>query len=246
MTYTHHPRFGSNYRGLTNRLDLLAETYSYLPFEERVRATYEFIAETLRLASERREEMVQVVERSQRPPDRIAVRYALEACPEPAEILTREPRRPDGTPVVVRVPHLARFRGTVVVDRPWAYAVPESLARRLEGHGLAVERLEKTCEAAVEAARVEGCAAEAAREILETSSLGEKDLLAEYRREVRNLAAGTWLARTEQPLGAIAVYLCEARSDDGAAASGMIPEPTPGSDFPILRVLEPPAPPAKS
>jgi hypothetical protein len=27
MTYPHHPRFGSNYRGLTNRLDLLLECY---------------------------------------------------------------------------------------------------------------------------------------------------------------------------------------------------------------------------
>src|SRR5262245_45586413 len=43
MTYTHHPRFGSNYRGLTNRPDILAETYSYLGFEERVRTSYEFV-----------------------------------------------------------------------------------------------------------------------------------------------------------------------------------------------------------
>ena len=40
MTYPHHPRFGSNYRGLTNRLDLLLECYSYLPFVERVRTAY--------------------------------------------------------------------------------------------------------------------------------------------------------------------------------------------------------------
>src|ERR687885_2399291 len=39
VTYTHHPRFGSNYRGLTNRLDLLLETYSYLSFAERVHTT---------------------------------------------------------------------------------------------------------------------------------------------------------------------------------------------------------------
>src|SRR5262245_13306978 len=53
MTYTHHPRFGSNYRGLTGRLDILAETYSYLPFEPRVRTSYEFVSEVLRLAAAR-------------------------------------------------------------------------------------------------------------------------------------------------------------------------------------------------
>src|SRR5437867_1078035 len=242
MTYTHHPRFGSNYRGLTNRLNLLAETYSYLPFEERVRASYEFLTEVLRLAAERGTEMIEVVDRSQRPPDRIAVRYALEAFPEPVEILTREPRLPEGRPVAVRIPHFARFRGTVVVERPWAYAIPESLVRRLEGHGLTVERLEEGREAAVESARIEGQASEPSRKILEASSPGEKELLAEFRREARRLPAGTWLVRTEQPLGTVAVYLCEARSDDGAVGCGMIPEPAPGSEFPILRIVEPLAP----
>ena len=47
ITYTHHPRFGGNYRGLTNRLDLLLETYAYIPFDERVLVTYAFLRETL-------------------------------------------------------------------------------------------------------------------------------------------------------------------------------------------------------
>jgi hypothetical protein len=47
LTYPHHPRFGSNYRGLTNRLDLLLETYSYLEFRDRVFTTYEFVQEVL-------------------------------------------------------------------------------------------------------------------------------------------------------------------------------------------------------
>ncbi len=145
MTYTHHPRFGSNYRGLTNRLDLLAECYSYLPFEERVVTTREFVRESLRLAAERGDDMIEVVEAGQRPPDRIAVRYRLQALPDPATILTREPRRPDGRPVEVTIPHLARFTGSVVVDRPWAYAVPDLLAARLAAHGLVTERLESGC-----------------------------------------------------------------------------------------------------
>src|SRR6185295_12374147 len=65
MTYPHHPRFGSNYRGLTNRLDLLLETYSYLPYPERVHTTYEFLVETLRHIAERGRDAIQVVESSQ-------------------------------------------------------------------------------------------------------------------------------------------------------------------------------------
>ena len=51
ITYPHHPRFGGNYRGLTNRLDLLLETYSYIDFPARVRATYAFLRETLKLVA---------------------------------------------------------------------------------------------------------------------------------------------------------------------------------------------------
>ncbi len=68
---------------------------------------------------------------------------------------------------------------------------------------------------------------------------GERDLHAEYRREARRLVSGAYLVETEQPLGAIAIYLCEARSDDGLVACGVIPEPAPGDEFPVLRVMMP-------
>jgi len=41
---------------------------------------------------------------------------------------------------------------------------------------------------------------------------------------------------TDQPLGAIAVYLCEPESDDGAIENGLLTPPTPGDEFPIWRV----------
>lgn len=238
MTYTHHPRFGSNYRGLTNRMDLLLECYSYLTFHDRVVTTYEFLFETLVMVAENGADMVQVVLSSQRPPEKIAVRYKLDAFAEPVEILTREPRTLEGEPAAVTIPHFANFVGTVVVDRPWAYAVPEAVAKRLSGHGLAVTRLDRDAEAAVEVATVAGAHAEGSRKILETRTAGETEIEADYARATRTLPSGTWLVKTDQPLGAIAVYLCEARSDDGVVACEMVPVPPPGSEFPVLRVLE--------
>jgi hypothetical protein len=238
MTYTHHPRFGSNYRGLTNRLDLLLETYSYLSFQERVFTTYEFVRETLRFAAERGRDMVEVVERSQRPPDRVAVRYRLEAFDTLAEILTREPRALDGQPTSISIPYFGRFVGDEVIERPWAYAVPAVVAQHLRRHGLVVRQLEQDRSAVVEVARVEGVVGEGSRRILEAAASGERDLLAEYRRETRGLPAGAYLVETGQPLGAIAVYLCEARSDDGIVASGVVAEPGAGEEFPAWRVLE--------
>jgi hypothetical protein len=198
MTYKHQPRFGSNYRGLTNRLDLLLETYAYLGFQERVSTTYEFVRDVLRFTAEHGHDMIDVVGSSWRPPDRIAVRYRLEAFEESVEILTREPRTLDGRPVSVRIPHFARFVGTEIVDRPWAYAVPEAAAQHLGRHGLSLTRLEQDRHAEVEVARIEAVAGEGSRKILEGS--GEHELLADYRRDTRRLPAGSYLVTTEQPL----------------------------------------------
>lgn len=238
MTYTHHPRFGSNYRGLTNRLDLLAECYSYLTFHDRVFTTYEFLYEVLKMTQENARDMLQVVASSQMPAAQIAVRARLDAFPDrKVEILTREPRTLTGAPSSVMIPHFGNFVGTEIVDRPLAYAVPEAVARRLQGHGLKVEQLAAATPAALEVATIAGATQESARKILEARAAGETEIDAHYAKASRTLPEGTWLVKTEQPLGAIAVYLCEARSDDGVVACEMIAPPAPGSEFPVLRVL---------
>ncbi|MGN6104661.1 MAG: M14 family metallopeptidase [Kofleriaceae bacterium] len=229
MTYPHQPRFGSNYRGLSSRLDLLLECYSYLTFEQRVRTTYATVLEALRYVAAHREEVLEVVAAAAAPRDRIAVRYQLEAFEAPIQIATRTPRTLDGEPSVVDVKHFARFVGAVVVDRPAAYVVPAAVGRHLEQHGLVVEPATGTRE--VEIARVVGYGTEGGRKILEASEVG--DLEVEWRREFREAPEGARLVRTDQRAGAVAVYLCEPQSDDGAIENGVIAAPKIGEDFPI-------------
>jgi hypothetical protein len=231
MTYPHHPRFGSNYRGLTNRLDLLLECYSYLPFEDRVRTAYAWVLETLRYVAGKADEVVQVVAASRRPPERVAVRYRLDRFEEPIEILTRTPRTLDGAPTTARIPHFSRFVGTTVVQRPPAYVVPPRMADHLRRHGLVVEPVTGPVDA--EVATVEGYGTEAGRKILEAAKVGE--LQVSWKRAARTPPEGWSLVRTEQPLGAIAVYLCEPESDDGAVENGVVDAPDQGAEFPIWR-----------
>jgi hypothetical protein len=231
MTYPHHPRFGSNYRGLTSRLDLLLECYSYLEFADRVRTTYATILEALRYAAAHRDDVMEVVAQSRTPRDRIAVRYRLDAFAEPIEIATRAPRTLDGAPTAVSVRHFARFVGTTVVDRPAAYAVPASVAAHLRRHGLATAPASGHRD--VEVATAVGLGSEGGRKILEASEVGE--LRVTWRRDRRELPPGTHLVRTDQPLGAIAVYLCEPESDDGPVENGLVPAPAPGDELPIWR-----------
>ncbi|HKQ71872.1 MAG TPA: M14 family metallopeptidase [Polyangiaceae bacterium] len=234
MTYPHHPRFGSNYRGLGGRLDLLLECYSYASFEERVRATYAWLLETVRAVAERADAVREVVLRSRAPRERIAVSYRLEALPGMVDILTRDPRTQSGAPHVVRLPHLARFVGETVVDRPRAYLVPSALESFLRGHGLRLGTAPPR--ALVEVARFEGSRDVAGRAILEASGTGQRRV--SWSREARELAGDALVVVTDQPLGALAVYLCEPESDDGIVENGLLPTPPIGEEFPIMRIVE--------
>ncbi len=231
MTYPHHPRFGSNYRGLTSRMDLLLECYSYIPFAERVRTAYAFVLESLRYVAAHAEDILQTVAASRTPRDRIAVRYRLDAG-APVEILTRSPRTLDGAPIALMMPYFDRFVGTTVVDRPAAYLVPPAVATHLRRHGLAVT--EATGRHDVEVATIEGEATEGGRKILEAAKVGE--LRVTWASDGRSPPAGWGRVDTNQPLGAIAVYLCEPESDDGAVENGLVAVPGAGEEYPIWRV----------
>ena len=232
MTYPHHPRFGGNYRGLQNRLDLLLECYSYLTFEERVRTTYATILETLVYVAANAHDVLHVVASSRAPRAKIAVRCRLEAFAQPIEIPTFSPRTLDGKPTLAPVRYFANFVGTTVVDRPPAYIVPEAVAEHLARHGLAIDAVNGS-EGEVEIATATGFATEGGRKILEAAEVG--DLQVEWRRQTRALPPGSRLVRTEQPMGAIAVYLCEPESDDGAIENGLLAPIAAGAEFPIWR-----------
>lgn len=231
MTYPHQPRFGSNYRGLSNRLDLLLECYSYLSFPDRVRTTYATILEALRFVTTRPDDIVQIVASSRNPRDKIAVRYKLEAFEQPISIATTTPRTLDGAPTHVSIPYFANFVGTTIIDRPPAYIVPPEVAAHLVQHGFTTELATGTRE--VEVATVTGFATQGGRKILEAAQVG--DLEVQWRRQSRQVPPGSHIVRTDSPLAAVAVYLCEPQSDDGAIENGLIAAPAQGAEFPIWR-----------
>jgi hypothetical protein len=231
MTYPHNPRFGSNYRGLSSRLDLLLECYSYLSFPERVRTTYATMLETLTYVAAHADDVLQVIAASAAPRDQIAVRYKLEAFADPIEIATCTPRTLDGAPTTVKVKYFANFSGTTVIARPPAYIVPPEMAAHLARHGFASEPV--TGEREVEIATVTGFATEGGRKILEASEVG--DLEVTWKRQTRVVPPGARIVRTDHPAGAVAVYLCEPESDDGAVENGVLAAPRAGDEFPIWR-----------
>jgi hypothetical protein len=234
MTYPHHPRFGSNYRGLLGRLDVLLECYSYLGFEERVRTTYAWLIDLLRASARRAFEISALVRNSRTPPARVAVRYGLGATPEPIEILTREPRTLDGKPISLKIPYLAHFTGETVVERPRAYIVPGRLGPFFRRHGLRVEAAPTV--ARIERATLESLGKISGRAILEAPGVGDRHV--SWAPAVAHFAPDALSIPTDQPLGALAVYLCEPESDDGVVEAGLSPAPALGGAFEIVRLID--------
>ena len=131
-------------------------------------------------------------------------------------------------------PYIGRFVGEEVVPRPLAYAVPKHVGEHLLRHGLEVEHWISGTMLEAEVATVRAEVSSAGREILEANA--SPYLEADYRHQRRQLPDGYAIVRTDQPRGAIAVYLCEAGSDDGLLACELIDQPAPGDEFPAWRV----------
>ncbi|MBT9513355.1 MAG: peptidase [Acidovorax sp.] len=239
ITYTHHPRFGCNYRGLTNRLDVLLEAYSYISFEARVQVTYAVLREALHYVAAHGAEIVQLLADCAEPPEQIAIRYALEAVPgTTVDVLTREPYTLQGAPVSVQVPHFAHFVPTALVQRPWGYAMPAAVAEHLQGHGLLWTPVAAGTRLQVEVPTLVEPVAEPGPKILEAQA--STYWRAHHERTERALPEGWCVVPTGQRLGAIAVYACEAESDDGLVANGILPPPVAGEEMVVWRVLQAP------
>ncbi|MGQ0614473.1 MAG: M14 family zinc carboxypeptidase [Planctomycetaceae bacterium] len=81
VTYPPLPRFGSHYRGLLGMVDLLLETYSYIPFRRRCEVIHAWLLELLRYAARHapalrtavRREQARILERGARPDPRVRV-----------------------------------------------------------------------------------------------------------------------------------------------------------------------------
>ncbi|MGP1308683.1 MAG: M14 family metallopeptidase [Phycisphaerales bacterium] len=265
-TYDALPRFGGNYHGLRNRMSVLLEAYSYASYENRVLATLEFTREVLGFAAERAEDIRILNDRAERETvekgrafdenDRVPIRSRIAAFPRPVTILAYEEpedRRamwesvvasamrnevPDlGAPIDLEVAHLGKYEPTLSVVRPLEYAIPpghDAVIDTLRAHGLVVEPVTVPRVITAEVYAID----EVTRAEREFQGVRGALVEATPRRIARTIGEGWIVVRLSQPLGTLAVYLLEPGSDDGLAHWGFFDDGlAPGSDFPILRVV---------
>ncbi|MCH8823893.1 MAG: M14 family metallopeptidase [Planctomycetes bacterium] len=250
-TYSALPRFGGPYQGLRGQMAILSEAYSYATFKDRVLCTREFVRSILEYASEHHQQIKQIHDQARldtiaagenpQPSDLVGLRHKASAYDKPVILKGYvekqvENGRPRPTEVEkdYTVVHLGRFEPTLSVRRPYAYIIPAGLSaivEKLKQHGIAVEPFAGS-------GRFEVYTIEKIHK-QEREFQGHKNILLDARADIltQQLPAGSWIVRTAQPLGTLAVYLLEPQSEDGLAAWNFFDEHiSVGKVFPILRV----------
>jgi len=248
-TFDHRPRFNNNYLGLRNRVAILSEAYAYLTYEDRVASTYRFVEEILDWARDDADAIRTAVASA----DASAVGQTLptRAVPEPSDTLVTilmgevtEERHPyTGATMLRRAdvvePTPMREYGTFMASDtevvPTTYYIPPEssvIIDRLLAHGVPMRAIEQPTtvegeEFLISAVEVAGRPFQGRNEVTLTGAWSPANL---------RLPAGTWQVDVAQPLGRLAFYLLEPRSDDGLTNWGLIRGLQAGGVFPVARV----------
>ena len=253
-TLDHRPRFNNNYVGLRNRIAILSEAYSYLPFRDRVAVTRRFVIEILDFAHEHAAEIRQRLadlDKQSIVGETLALRATIQKAPEPVDILLGEVKhvhhpytgatmlqRVDATHVE-RLPEYGTFVASETEKVPPAYLVPASLDRvvdLLDAHGIHTETL--AAERAIEVEEFEIGSTDAAPRAFQNHR--ERSVTGSYHRVTRTLPAGTIVVPMDQPLARLAFTLLEPRSDDGVVDWNVLDDILEKEKtYPIWRAVSP-------
>jgi hypothetical protein len=266
-TYDHRPRYGVNYVGIRGRAAILSEAFSHDPFERRVKSTYAFVHEILSLAAARPASFRRIARVQSTGPkvgSMLAIRAHMTRTPYRGPVVVEDIERLGDTTALTQpgVPRGMRRTGQLrtlqldIYDRfdpeysvpvPAAYAIPadrEEVVRALRMHGVVVDRILAPVRVSATAFTVDSVAhARRAFQGHNETTLHGRWLAP----RTISLAKGSYLVRTGQPLGALAVYFLEPESDDGLVTWNTLDAVLrDGAEFPIVRVTRAPSVPSKA
>jgi hypothetical protein len=264
-TYDSRPRFGTNYYGLRGRISVLSEAYSHDPFVRRVASTYDFVSELLSFVAANTDDIVDLTREADtrttgwgndpRSARSVPIRSTLSMVRSgPVRVedvvqlgdtvryeagLRRGQKRTGGVRTV-DMPIYDRFSPTLSVPMPYAYAFPravgDSIVKRLVMHGVVVEELSQPVEASVASFTVDSTSvtAQPFQKHLERRINGSWSAPVQ-----RAIPGGSFVVRTGQPLGILAMYLLEPASDDGFVDWNVLDPWANERTFPVVRIVQP-------
>jgi hypothetical protein len=254
-TFSHEPRYSTNYYGLRGGIGILGEVYSHDPFERRVASTYAFVRELLSLAADEGAAHWKMRYRAeQQPPRPLAVAARLTRSPpikavrvEEVELTGDSTRTETGLRAgvrrtgrfrEVRMPIYDRFESTAEVERPVSYVIPSELAAvtdMLKLHGVPLVR----------AGAQKGTLEEFVVDSLERA---ERAFEGHHQVTVRGrwiasagqMGADDWLVPVTGRHAALVAYLLDPESDDGLVTWNFLGDHVrAGEVFPVRRMYPP-------
>lgn len=255
-TFGAEGRYVTNYAGLRNRIAVLSEATSYLPFKTRIDSTYRFVEGILKETAKNARRIVQltrdaderVIQWGQTPQTapELGVRFRMASRgTEPIPLEKRptgvqiDPSKAPAALEMVSMPVYDRFTSAKTSKFPAAYLIPHNAPRVIEllrRHGIVVEKLKAGWQGDASVFIVSEA------HIGETPFQGHKLIRLEGAFSIDNirLQPGDYLVRTAQPLGVLAFHILEPESLDGAAAWGFFDEPfAVNSRYPVAKTFAP-------
>ncbi|MBI4244567.1 MAG: hypothetical protein HY606_10805 [Planctomycetes bacterium] len=267
MTYSHAPRYGSNYRGLTNKMDILLETYSYIPFEDRVKVIKDTLHEIFAFAQDNKTEIVEIVnsasqrtiEKGMKAADTFFISYnqTPEAYDDDVEIvlqnfivtsqfdsstgITRYTDYSRGQIEKVKTKFYGKFTGAKSVKRPFAYIIPGDLneiINVLKIHNVKLFKLTESRDLSVEGYYISDVKNQDIPDCGHNPYKGVAVSASSYKKQMR-FSESTVVVPLAQPQGNLVVYLLEPQSDDGLCLWNYFKFSTnTGNSYPIFRLNE--------
>ena len=252
-TFDNRPRFNNNYVGLRNRIAILSEAFAYASFKDRMTATSRFVEENMNFLNANAARVRNIVASADAKAiigSRLGLRAQM-ARGAVVDILmgetTQEKHPVDGHVMELRkdvrnpekMVEYGTFEATETERVPSTYYIPASLTGAIENiraHGVRSTTLAKPTKMQVEEFQISGNTV--AQRPFEGHT--ERTLEGKWVAAERELPAGTVVVDLKQPLGRLAFYLIEPRSDDGIVDWNIL-DPALGEGvtvYPIFRSLK--------
>jgi hypothetical protein len=246
------PRYTHNYWGLRNRFGILEETYSYLPFAERVATCRRFVEEVLAYAHANADALKKTTAAADGASivgTRLSLRSKVARGPAPIEILmggVEEEANPYSGRIMhkrtnVRTPESmadeTTFASTDQERVPSAYFVPaeqKAAVELLRAHGIVLERVDAARTLPLEEFEV----AETTTTPKPFENHQERTVTGRYVTVEREVPAGAYRVAMTQRLARLAFYLLEPRSNDGLVTWNVLDEALKTGRSPILRTRD--------
>lgn len=240
-TYGFEPRYSTEYVGLRGRLAVLSEAYSYIPYRDRILATKAFvtaclddvIASSATVAELIRNADGQLTASSASDAQPISLPLDAEVAPFEQTFVVKGYK--DDQPHDYTCRFLGDFQPTLTTTLPAAYLVPaahEKVVALLQKHGIQISQLSEDRSLEVEIDRL----TELKRSERPFQGHRMQRAGSVRRTELHQIPAGTWIVRTNQPLGRLASYILEPQSNDGLVVWNFLDDVIAvDRDYPILR-----------